>query len=351
MTDRQPEAAGETLPLVEIRDLKKHYPISKGMFSQGGDRVFAVDGVSFRIAVGETLGLVGESGCGKTTLGRTILKLVEPTAGEILFRGENITRLSVQAMRPYRCHMQIVFQDPYSSLNPRLTAGQIVAEPLIVHGRQKGKDLDDKVCALFERVGLAPAQRHDHPRSFSGGQRQRIGIARALALRPSFIVGDEPVSALDVSVQAQVINLLMDLQDELNLSYLFIAHDLAVVSHISHRIGVMYLGRIVELAPAGEVVGHPLHPYSIALLSAVPAPDPWQPSVRSPDVVGEVPSPTRPPSGCHFHTRCPFVGQRCRTEPPRLREVATGHWVSCHLHDAATASGGIPAANGPAPGA
>jgi len=329
---RAGDAQTET-PLLEVSELKKHFPIRKGVFSRIADYVYAVDGVSFSIGKGETLGLVGESGCGKSTAGKTILKLLEPTAGSIKVRGEDITELDTAAMRPLRRQMQIIYQDPYSSLNPRMSAGDIVGEPLTIHQVASGKEWEERVAWLFERVGLQPHQIDSYPHEFSGGQRQRIGIARALALSPNLIVGDEPVSALDVSIQAQVINLLMDLQEEFDISYLFIAHDLAVVAHISHRIAVMYLGKIVELTDKVTLFEMPLHPYTEALLGAVPIPDPKQKKRERIVLRGDVPSPIRPPPGCHFHTRCPHAMARCRSEVPRLREVQPGHWVSCHLHD------------------
>lgn len=327
MEAKAPPAA---TPVLEVQDLKKHYPIRKGILRRTTGHVYAVDGVDFSIGPGETLGLVGESGCGKTTVGRTVMRLIEPTAGTIRLKGKDITRLPKEEMRPYRREMQIIFQDPYSSLNPRMTVGEIVGEPLLVHGLANRKEREERVAALFERVGLRPAQMRNYPHEFSGGQRQRIGIARALALDPSLIIGDEPVSALDVSIQAQVINLLMDLQEEKKLSYLFIAHDLAVVEHISNRIAVMYLGRIVEFADTQTIFTNPQHPYTEALLSAVPIPDPKR--KRSKRIVqGDVPSPVRPPPGCHFHTRCPYVEERCRTEAPIPKRLSPGHIVACHL--------------------
>ena len=326
---RHPEAEP---PLLEVIQLKKHFPIRKGILSRTVGFVYAVDGVDFHINQGETLGLVGESGCGKSTAGKTILKLIEPTAGQIKVRGKDITGLSKSDMRPYRREMQIIFQDPYSSLNPRMSAGGIVGEPLTIHKIASGKEKQDRVAALFGRVGLRPEHMAKYPHEFSGGQRQRIGIARALALNPNLIIGDEPVSALDVSIQAQVINLLIDLQEEYQLSYLFIAHDLAVVEHISHRIAVMYLGKIVELTDKQTLFTMPLHPYTEALLSAMPIPDPKVKRGNRVILTGDVPSPINPPSGCHFHTRCPYVMNRCKTEVPELREIVPGHWVSCHLH-------------------
>jgi peptide/nickel transport system ATP-binding protein/oligopeptide transport system ATP-binding protein len=321
-------------PLVEARDLKKHFPIVKGVFSRPAGTVHAVDGVSFHINPGETLGLVGESGCGKSTVGRTLLKLLEPTSGQILVRGEDITGLDGEAMLPYRRQMQMIYQDPYASLNPRMSAGEIVGEPLRIHRVANGGEWQDRVAALFERVGLRQELISHYPHEFSGGQRQRIGIARALALHPELIVGDEPVSALDVSIQAQIINLLMDLQDELKLSYLFVAHDLAVVEHLSHRVAVMYLGRIVELTDKTSLFEMPLHPYTEALLSAVPIPKASARARKRVILKGDVPSPINPPAGCHFHTRCLYAHSRCRAEPPALREVVPGHWAACHLHDA-----------------
>jgi oligopeptide/dipeptide ABC transporter ATP-binding protein len=317
-------------PVLEVRDLKKHFPVRKGLLRGARGTVFAVDGVSFTIRAGETLGLVGESGCGKSTVGRTILRLIEPTAGSIRVSGSDITHLSKTELRPYRRQMQIIFQDPFSSLDPRMSAGDIVAEPLRVHGVVRGAAVREKVATLFERVGLRRAQMDNYPHQFSGGQRQRIGIARALALQPKLIVGDEPVSALDVSIQAQVLNLMMDLQKELALAYLFISHNLAVVEHISHRIAVMYLGRIVEYADKHALFARPLHPYTEQLLLAVPVPDP---RVKRPKraLQGDVPSPINPPSGCHFHTRCPYAVERCRVEAPALREVRPGQMVACHL--------------------
>jgi oligopeptide/dipeptide ABC transporter ATP-binding protein len=318
------------VPILEVRDLKKHFPVKKGLLRRTVGQVHAVDGVSFTIGEGETLGLVGESGCGKSTAGRAILRLIEPTAGSVRMMGRDITHLSKMELRPYRRQMQIVFQDPFSSLNPRMNAGDIVGEPLFVHGVANRRERLEQVAALFERVGLRPAQMANYPHQFSGGQRQRIGIARALALGPKLIVGDEPVSALDVSIQAQVINLLQDLQRERRLSYLFISHNLAVVEHISHRIAVMYLGRIVEYADTRAIFLKPQHPYTEALMSAVPVPDPAV-KRRKKVVQGDVPSPVNPPSGCHFHTRCPYAVARCKDEAPLLREISPGHHVSCHL--------------------
>jgi oligopeptide/dipeptide ABC transporter ATP-binding protein len=316
--------------VLEVRQLKKHFPIHGGLLRHAAGTVFAVDGVSFAIAAGETLGLVGESGCGKSTVGRTVLRLIEPTAGRILIGGSDITNLSKAELRPYRRQMQIIFQDPFSSLDPRMSAGDIVAEPLRVHSVASGAAVREQVAALFERVGLRKAQMNSYPHQFSGGQRQRIGIARALALQPKLIIGDEPVSALDVSIQAQVLNLMMDLQRELGLAYLFISHNLAVVEHISHHIAVMYLGRIVEYTDKRTLFTQPLHPYTEQLLLAVPVPDPRVKRQKR-VLQGDVPSPINPPPGCHFHTRCPYAVERCRVESPVLREVKPGQMVACHL--------------------
>ena len=330
MTEAAAGGNGAEPPVLEVIDLKKHFPVRKGLLSRMTGKVYAVDGVSFRIGEGETLGLVGESGCGKSTVGRTVLRLLDPTAGRILLNGRDVTDLGKTEMRAVRREMQIIFQDPYSSLNPRMSAGDIVGELLRVHDIGDAAERKERVADLFQRVGLSRGQMESFPHEFSGGQRQRIGIARALALNPKVIIGDEPVSALDVSIQAQVINLLMDLQQEFNLSYLFVAHDLAVVEHISHRIAVMYLGRIVEHTDKRTLFTDPRHPYTEALLSAVPIPDP---RLRRKKIVleGDVPSPISPPSGCHFHTRCPYAEERCRIEPPILREIAPGHQVACHL--------------------
>jgi oligopeptide/dipeptide ABC transporter ATP-binding protein len=316
--------------VLEVQDLKTYFPVRKGLLRRTVGHVHAVDGVSFAIGAGETLGLVGESGCGKTTVGRTVLRLIEPTAGVIRLGGRDITRLPRAELRPLRREMQIIFQDPFSSLNPRMRAGEIVGEPLKVHGTVPARERRERIAALFARVGLSAAQMDNYPHQFSGGQRQRIGVARALALNPKLIIGDEPVSALDVSIQAQVINLLTDLQRELGLAYLFISHNLAVVEHISHRIAVMYLGRIVEHTDKATLFRNPLHPYTEALLAAVPVPDPA--ARRAKRVLqGDVPSPLHPPAGCHFHTRCPYAEARCRSEAPTLREVEPGHHVACHL--------------------
>jgi oligopeptide transport system ATP-binding protein len=318
-------------PLLSARDLKKHFTIKGGIFSREVDRVHAVDGVTFNIAAGETLGLVGESGCGKSTTGRCILRLIEPSSGEIWFQGQNVTRLDGEALRAVRRDMQIIFQDPFASLNPRHTVAGIIGEALVIHGLAKDRhELDDRVAHLLETVGLQPDHRHRFPHEFSGGQRQRIGIARALAVQPKLIVCDEPVSALDVSIQAQVINLLEELPEKFSLTYLFIAHDLSVVEHISDRVAVMYLGRVVEIAPAHDLYENPRHPYTEALLSAVPIPDPRLKRKRI-VLQGDVPNPIRPPPGCHFHTRCPIAEARCSKEVPLLEKSGDGHWVACHL--------------------
>jgi oligopeptide/dipeptide ABC transporter ATP-binding protein len=317
-------------PVLEVSDLRKHFPVRKGLLRRTIGHVLAVDGVSFAIGEGETLGLVGESGCGKSTVARSVLRLIEPTSGTIRLNGAEIAGLDKAAMRPHRREMQIIFQDPFSSLNPRMLAGDIVAEPLRVHGLLKGKDGAERVATLFEQVGLRRAQMRNYPHEFSGGQRQRICIARALALGPRLIVADEPVSALDVSIQAQVINLMVDLQRAQRLAYLFVAHDLAVVAHISHRIAVMYLGKIVELADKRSLFRNPLHPYTEALLSAVPVANPAVKRAKR-LLPGDVPSPLKPPPGCAFHPRCAYAVARCRVEAPALREVAPGHSVACHL--------------------
>jgi oligopeptide transport system ATP-binding protein len=319
-------------PLLEVADLVKHYPVRSGVLRRAVGTVHAIDGVSFSLGVGETLGLVGESGCGKSTVARSVLRLVEPTSGQIRIDGKDITHLNKSELRPVRREMQIVFQDPFASLNPRMTAGDIVGEPLSVHGLAAGKSKQERVATLFNQVGLRPDQMKNYPHQFSGGQRQRICIARALALGPRLIVCDEPVSALDVSIQAQVINLLIDLQRERGLSYLFIAHDLAVVAHISHRVAVMYLGRIVEIADKSELFRNPRHPYTQALLASVPIADPRSKRL-TPMVDGDVPSPVNPPAGCAFHTRCRYAMDRCKIERPILKETATGHEVACLLND------------------
>ncbi len=317
--------------LLRVRHLKKYFPIRGGLFSREVARVHAVDDVSFDIRPGETLGLVGESGCGKSTTGRTILRLIEPTAGEVWFQEQNVTALDKRALRQIRKEMQIIFQDPYASLNPRMTVRSIIGEALVIHKLARGRrEREERVVQLLETVGLSAEHLRRYPHEFSGGQRQRIGIARALAVSPKLIVADEPVSALDVSIQAQIINLLEELQQKFGLTYLFIAHDLSVVEHISTRVAVMYLGKLVEVAPAKELYTNPKHPYTEALLSAVPIPDP---AMRRRRILleGDVPSPIRPPSGCRFHTRCPIRVPSCAENDQQLKEVAPGHWVACQV--------------------
>jgi peptide/nickel transport system ATP-binding protein len=322
----------ETL-LLEVKHLKKHFPIKGGVFSKTIGYVYAVDDINFTLEKGETLGLVGESGCGKSTTGRTILRLIEPTDGMISFEGQDITHLDKSAMRALRREMQIIFQDPYASLNPRMTVGSIIGEPLEIHKIAKGSEKEERVASLLQKVGLRAEDMRKYPHEFSGGQRQRIGIARALALNPKLIVCDEPVSALDVSIQAQVINLLEDLQAEFGLSYLFIAHNLNVVEHISDRVAVMYLGQIVELASDEELYKNPQHPYTEALLSAVPIPDPTAKKKRI-ILEGDVPSPINPPKGCHFHTRCMYKDKICEEVEPEFKDIGGGHWVACHFRPA-----------------
>ncbi|HXF51318.1 MAG TPA: dipeptide ABC transporter ATP-binding protein [Dehalococcoidia bacterium] len=319
-------------PLVEVRDLKVYFPVTAGLiFQRKIADVKAVDGITFGIEKGETLGLVGESGCGKSTTGRAILQLYKPTAGSIKFGDIELTKLRAGEMRAMRRKMQMIFQDPYASLNPRMSVGAIIAEPLAIHGLAKGKARKERVQELMRVVGLNPYYANRYPHEFSGGQRQRIGIARALAVQPEFIVADEPVSALDVSIQAQIINLLEDLQAQFGLTYLFIAHDLSVVRHISNRVAVMYLGKLAELADRVELYENPLHPYTKALLSAVPVPDPEVEAKRERIILsGDVPSPLRPPPGCVFHTRCPIAIDECRERVPEWREALPGHWVACH---------------------
>jgi peptide/nickel transport system ATP-binding protein/oligopeptide transport system ATP-binding protein len=316
-------------PVLQVEGLVKHFPIHGGLLQRQVGAVRAVDGVTFSIRRGETLGLVGESGCGKSTIGKVVLKLIEPTAGRIVLAGEDVTALKPGAMWTHRRRIQTIFQDPYSSMNPRLPSGTIVGEPLENFGIARGTDRDERVAQLFRRVGLRPEAARKYAHEFSGGQRQRLGIAKALSVNPDVIVADEPVSALDVSVQAQVLNLLIDLQEEYGLAYLFISHDLAVMRHISHRIAVMYLGRIVELADKRTLFTQPLHPYTEALLSAATAPDPRRRGQRKKIVQGDVPSPAKPPPGCHFHTRCLYATAECRVTDPPLLEVAPGHHVAC----------------------
>jgi oligopeptide/dipeptide ABC transporter ATP-binding protein len=319
--------------LLEVKDLKMHFPIQRGLLRRVVGHVRAVDGVSFTIRQGETLGLVGESGCGKTTTGRLILRALKPTAGQILYRQDggmaDLTHKSRREMKPFRREMQIIFQDPFSSLNPRMTVMEIIAEPMVIHGVASPDEIRSRVRQLLEQVGLRVQHMNRYPYAFSGGQRQRIGIARALALNPKFIVCDEPVSALDVSIQAQVLNLLHDLQDDLGLTYLFISHDLSVVEHISDRVAVMYLGNIVELAPAEELYAAPRHPYTEALLSAVPSADPDL-KVQRILLPGDVPSPSKPPAGCKFHPRCRHAVEVCRRDAPAWRELSSDHWAACH---------------------
>jgi oligopeptide transport system ATP-binding protein len=320
-----------TEPLLKVDQLVKHFPITGGVLGRVVDKVHAVDGVSFELDAGQTLGVVGESGCGKSTTGRCILRLIEPTSGEVWFEGKNVTAMGKTELRGMARDMQIIFQDPYASLNPRMTVGAIVGEALIIHKLTKtASQYQDRIVELLETVGLSADQMRRYPHEFSGGQRQRIGIARALAVSPKLVVCDEAVSALDVSIQAQVINLLEDLQDKFNLTYLFIAHDLSVVEHISDRVAVMYLGRIVEIASARDLYTTPLHPYTEALLSAMPVPDPQLKRKRI-MLQGDVPSPIKPPPGCHFHTRCPLARKECSMESPPLKQSSEGHWVACHL--------------------
>jgi peptide/nickel transport system ATP-binding protein len=320
-------------PVLSVRDLKKHFPVGGGFFGVGARTVYAVDGISFEIAKGETLSLVGESGCGKSTVGKAILRLFAPTAGEVSLNGQRIDGLAASAIRPLRRHMQVVFQDPFASLNPRMRVGDIIGEPIRNFGLAKdAAEIDRRIAALIDKVGLPKDAARRFPHEFSGGQRQRIGIARALAPDPDIIICDEAVSALDVSVKAQIVNLLQDLQRELGLALLFISHDLAIVEHMTHRVAVMYLGKIVEMAPRRALFANPRHPYTQALLSAVPSLDPDKKEGRI-ILTGDVPSPMNPPAGCRFHTRCPQAFARCRSEEPALKPMAYGHVAACHLND------------------
>ncbi len=318
------------MDLLEVRDLKKYYPVRRGLFGRSNQTVKAVDGVSFGVKQGETLGLVGESGCGKTTAGRCILRLIEPDSGEVRFDGQDLLVLKGKEMRAMRRHMQMIFQDPYGSLNPRMTISSILEEPLIIHRMGRKNERLERVAQLLRIVGLEPAAMRRYPHEFSGGQRQRIGIARSLALNPRLIIADEPVSSLDVSVQAQIVNLLKELQEKLQLTFLFIAHDLSVVQHFSDRIGVLYLGKMVELSPSLDLFREPLHPYTRVLLASIPVPDPGARKKREP-MKGEVPTPVDPPTGCRFHPRCPLAIDRCKIEEPLLRELRPNHWAACHL--------------------
>jgi len=320
--------------LLNVEDLKMHFPIYRGLLKRQIGAVHAVDGISFDVHRGETLGLVGESGCGKSTTGRAILQLYKPTSGKVNFDGSNLIELKGEELRVMRRKMQMIFQDPYASLNPRMSIGEIVGEPLIVHNIATGREVQDRVAHLLDLVKLNPAFANRYPHEFSGGQRQRIGIARSLALQPSFIICDEPISALDVSIQSQVINLLQELQEQFNLTYLFIAHDLSMVRHISDRVAVMYLGVMVELTDSNTLYTNPLHPYSQALLSAVPIPDPVLENKRTRTLLeGDVPSPVNPPSGCRFRTRCPIAESICSEQRPEFRELKPGHFVACHFAD------------------
>ncbi len=320
--------------LLEVKNLKKYFPVRKGFFGKRKSNVQAVDDVSFRIMRGETFGLVGESGCGKSTTGRTAIRLYDVTGGEIYFEGTDIAKLSDKEVKPFRKKMQMIFQDPYASLNSRMTVGDIVGEPLDIHGIASGKERQERIYELLHTVGLGKDHSNRYPHEFSGGQRQRIGIARSLAVDPSFIICDEPISALDVSIQAQVVNMLEELQDKMNLTYLFIAHDLSMVKHISDRIGVMYLGKLVEVAESVELYKNPVHPYTQALLSAIPIPDPEITHGKRRIILeGDVPSPIDPPSGCRFRTRCSYAMKRCGEEVPQMKDVGGGHMCACHLLD------------------
>lgn len=325
------DASGLTDTLIKVQDLKVHFPIKKGILSRTFGWVYAVDGVSFELAKGETLGIVGESGCGKTTTGLAVLKLIEPTGGSVFFEGSDISRLPHSQLRHVRKKMQIIFQDPYSSLNPKMTLNQILNEPMRIHRAFPGNERTERITYLLEKVGLTPEQGRRYPHELSGGQRQRVGIARALALNPEIIIGDEPVSALDVSIQAQIINLLIELQQEFGLSYIIISHDLTVVEHICDHIAVMYLGRIVEMANYQDLYRNPRHPYSEALLSAIPSPDP-RGGRKKPLLRGDVPSPINPPVGCHFHPRCSKKMAGCDQSTPELKDMGGGHLVACHMY-------------------
>jgi oligopeptide transport system ATP-binding protein len=335
------EANSSSDILLKVENLKMHFPVFRGVFRRQVGQIKAVDGISFDVIRGETLGLVGESGCGKSTAGRTILQLYRPTAGSIYLDGEDLSKIHGKALRQRRRKMQMIFQDPYASLNPRMTIGEIVAEPLEVHDTYRGREKADRVAYLLQVVGLNPLYAGRYPHEFSGGQRQRVGIARSLALDPSFIVCDEPISALDVSIQAQVVNLLEDIQKKMGLTYLFIAHDLSMVRHISNRVAVMYLGKLMELADQIEIYVDPLHPYTQALLSAIPIPDPVLEEQRQRIILtGDVPSPANPPSGCVFHTRCMYAEQICTDKVPDWREAHAGHWVACHFAERFLKTGG-----------
>jgi len=318
-------------PLLTVNNLEVHFPVKKGLFSRTVGYVYAVDGVSLTLEKGETIGLVGESGCGKTTTGMAILRLIEPTAGKVTFKGVDVSQMTKSQLRSLKKEMQIIFQDPYSSLNPRMTVNQILSDPMEIHGLYKGSERKDRIAYLLEKVGLTPEQGRRYPHEFSGGQRQRIGIARALVLNPKVVIGDEPVSALDVSIQAQIINLLIDLQEEFDLSYIIIAHDLAVVEHICDRIAVMYLGKIMEMASYQDLYTDPKHPYTQALLSAIPVADPTVKKERT-ILKGDVPSPINPPSGCHFHPRCPHRMEGCDKCEPELINIGGDHYVACYLY-------------------